>query len=308
MKGTAELSLKDSEIRYRRLFEATQDGILMLDAKTGMIEDVNPYLIKMLGYSREEFVEKKLWEVGAFKDIEASQDAFEALQENEYIRYEDLPLRAKNGQLIQVEFVSNVYLVGDDKVIQCNIRDITERKQAQDALLKSEALLREQSIRDHLTGLFNRRYMEETLERELLRASRKKLLLGIIMLDMDDFKRFNDTCGHAAGDAILREFGNMLLGHVRGEDIACRYGGDEFIIVLPDASRVVTCERAELICEYAKQFHLQFEGHAFEAVTLSLGVAVFPEDGSTSAAILRSADAALYRAKREGLARVAVAN
>jgi len=303
-----EPSLKDSELRYRRLFEAAQDGILILDAETGAITDVNPFLINMLGYSREEFVEKKLWEVGAFKDIEASQDAFEALQKNEYIRYEDLPLKAKDGRLIQVEFVSNVYLVGGEKVIQCNIRDITERKQAQDALLKSEALLREQSVRDHLTGLFNRRYMEETLERELLRASRKQLSLGIIMLDVDDFKRFNDTCGHAAGDAILHELGNLLLEHIRGEDIPSRYGGDEFLIVLPDASRAVTFERAELICEYAEQFHLQFEGQTLEAVTLSLGVAVFPENGSTSAAILKAADDALYRAKREGRGRVVVAN
>jgi len=133
-------NLKESELRYRRLFETAQDGILILDAESGMIEDVNPYLIKMLGYSREEFVEKKLWEVGAFKDIEASQDAFGALQENEYIRYEDLPLKTKDGRLIQVEFVSNVYLVGNEKVIQCNIRDITARKRAEEALLKAGAL------------------------------------------------------------------------------------------------------------------------------------------------------------------------
>jgi len=299
--------IRTSELRYRRLFEAAQDGILILDAQTGAITDVNPFLIKMLGYSRAEFVEKKLWEMGAFKDVEASQEAFEALQKNEYIRYEDLPLKAKNGRLVDVEFVSNVYLVGGEKVIQCNIRDITERKQAQDALLKSQTLLREQSVRDHLTGLFNRRYMKETLERELLRATRKQLLLDIIMLDVDNLKQFNDTWGHAAGDEILRELGSLLLRQVRGEDIACRYGGDEFIIILPDASREVIRERVDLICEYARLFYLQFEGQSLAAVTLSLGVAVYPEDGATSTGILRAVDAALYRAKHDGRSRVVVA-
>jgi len=303
-----KLPLKDSELRYRRLFEAAQDGILILDAEKGLIVDVNPFLIDMLGYSRDEFVEKKLWEVGAFQDIEANQNAFEALQKNEYIRYEDLPLRAKDGRLVQVEFVSNVYLVGKQKVIQCNIRDITERKQAQNALLKSDALLREQSTRDHLTGLFNRRYMEETLERELLRASRKHLPLGIILLDVDDFKRFNDTYGHAAGDVILRELGKILREHVRREDIPSRYGGDEFLIVLPDASREVTRKRAELLRDNVHHFPIQYEGQSLDAVTISLGVAFFPINGSTSAAILRAADDALYRAKREGRGQVVVAD
>jgi diguanylate cyclase (GGDEF)-like protein/PAS domain S-box-containing protein len=314
MKGTSkivepknELSQKDSEIRYRRLFEAAQDGILILDARTGKITDVNPFLINMLGYSREEFIQKKLWEVGAFKDIQASKDAFRALQKNEYIRYQDLPLRAKNGRLIQVEFVSNVYMAGDEKVIQCNIRDITERKQAQDALLESQELLREQSVRDHLTGLFNRRYMEETLERELLRASRKQLSLGIIMLDVDNLKRYNDTYGHAAGDAILRELGELLLKNIRGEDVPSRYGGDEFIIVLPDASREVTQERAELLRQNAHHIPIPFEGQQLDTPTLSIGVAVFPEHGSTSAAVLKAADDALYRAKSEGRDRVVMA-
>ncbi|MDP1544649.1 MAG: PAS domain S-box protein [Anaerolineales bacterium] len=138
-----ELSLRDSEMRYRRLFEAAQDGILILDAKTGMIEDVNPYLIKMLGYSREEFVEKRLWEVSAFRDIQASKEAFEILQDRAYIRYEDLPLITKDGKLIQVEFVSNVYLAGDEKVIQCNIRDNTEHKRIIAALQANEKKYRD---------------------------------------------------------------------------------------------------------------------------------------------------------------------
>lgn len=299
--------IKTSELRYRRLFEAAQDGILILDAATGAITDVNPFLIRMLGYSREELVQRKLWEVGAFRDVKASQEAFAALQEDEYIRYDDLPLRAKDGHLIDVEFVSNVYRVGDEKVIQCNIRDISERKQAQDDLLKSRALLLEQSVRDHLTGLFNRRYMEETLERELLRATRKQLLLGIIMLDVDDLKHFNDTWGHAAGDEALRKLGSLLLSQVRGEDIACRYGGDEFILILPDASSQVTLQRAEQITKLARWAYLQLDGQNLSAVTLSIGVAVFPEHGETSTAILKAADAALYLAKHAGRNRVSMA-
>jgi len=123
-------ALKDSELRYRRLFEAAQDGILILDAQTGAITDANPYLIDLLGYSHAEFLEKKLSEVGAFRDIPASQDKFEALQKNQIVRYDDLPLKTKAGHLIKVEFVSNAYQVEEQKVIQCNIRNITQRKLA----------------------------------------------------------------------------------------------------------------------------------------------------------------------------------
>ena len=134
----AEEALSVSETRYRRLFETAKDGIIILDAGTGMIKDVNPFLIEMLGYSKKQFMEKAIWEIGFFKDIIANRDKFLELQQNEYIRYEDLPLETVDGKMLNVEFVSNVYTVYNQKVIQCNIRDITERKQAERELRRSE--------------------------------------------------------------------------------------------------------------------------------------------------------------------------
>ena len=143
----AEEALRASETRYRRLFEAAHDGILILDAETGQIVDANPFLIDLLGFTREEFLGKKIWEIGLFKDVVANKDNFEELQRKESIRYENLPLETADGQNIAVEFVSNVYMVNDKKVIQCNIRDITERKKLADlikvSLAEKETLLRE---------------------------------------------------------------------------------------------------------------------------------------------------------------------
>jgi PAS domain S-box-containing protein len=148
----AEHSLQVSEARYRRLFETAQDGILILDADTGQITDVNPYLIKMLGYPQEYFVGKKLWEIGSFKDSEASKSTFLELQTQGYVRYEDLPLEASDERRVDVEFVSNVYTVGEKKVIQCNIRNITRRKQAETKVrLLNEEL--EQRMQDRTVQL-----------------------------------------------------------------------------------------------------------------------------------------------------------
>ena len=134
--------LQTSEVRYRRLFETAKDGILLLDADTGRITDANPFLQDMLGYSHNELIGKALWEIGPVKDITASQDAMRHLQEKEYVRYENLPLETKDGQHIQVEFVSNVYLVDGWRVIQCNVRDITARKQAEEGIRTANDELR----------------------------------------------------------------------------------------------------------------------------------------------------------------------
>jgi diguanylate cyclase (GGDEF)-like protein len=174
-------------------------------------------------------------------------------------------------------------------------------------LIEREAQLRELSIRDPLTGLFNRRYLEEVLALEMFRATRKEYPIGIIMADIDHFKRFNDIHGHVAADAVLVQVGNFLRAHVRSSDATCRYGGEEFILILPEASQEVTQMRAEHLREGVRSLHVQFEGQTLEAVTLSLGVAVFPVHGLTYDELLKAADAALYRAKRNGRDRVDVA-
>src|SRR6267378_3468362 len=172
------------------------------------------------------------------------------------------------------------------------------------ANLRLRETLRMQSIRDPLTGLFNRRYMEESLVRELRRAARNQRRLGAIMLDLDKFKVFNDTYGHAAGDTLLRKLGGFLRSRTRGEDIACRYGGEEFVLILPEASIEVTQQRAEQLREEFKLLTVQDRGQTLGALTLSVGVAVFPEHGATVEEILHAVDTALYRAKAEGRDRV----
>lgn len=144
-------NLSASEVRYRRLFEAAKDGILILDAATGEIIDVNPFMESLLGYSHEEFLGRPLWDIGPFKDQRISQGAFRTLQENEYIRYDDLPLESRSGKRVDVEFVSNAYWSGEKKVIECNIRDMTERKQAAEKLRQSETLFR--LISENVTDL-----------------------------------------------------------------------------------------------------------------------------------------------------------
>jgi diguanylate cyclase (GGDEF)-like protein len=167
--------------------------------------------------------------------------------------------------------------------------------------------LRQLSIHDPLTTLFNRRYMEETLELEIRRAERKQQPIGVIMLDIDHFKAFNDGFGHAAGDEMLRAIGALLLGHLRAGDIACRYGGEEMLLILPEASREASARRAEDLREHAKALEVRYLGTALGPVTVSLGVAVYPGDGDTREELLSAADSALYAAKEAGRDRVVCA-
>jgi len=185
---------------------------------------------------------------------------------------------------------------------------VTENVALALANLKLRETLQYQSIRDPLTGLFNRRYMEEFLNQEIHRAQQEQHSLGIIMVDVDRFKEFNDAFGHEAGDRILRELALCLQRQLRGLDIACRYGGDELLLILPETSLTGTWQRAEKLRAEVKNLKVWHRQQFLGAIALSLGVACFPEHGLKSEAVLRAADAALLRAKKEGRDRTIAAS
>jgi diguanylate cyclase (GGDEF)-like protein len=185
---------------------------------------------------------------------------------------------------------------------------VTEHIALAMANLKLRETLRNQSVRDPLTGLFNRRYMEESLERELSRAKRNRRSLGVVMIDIDHFKHFNDTYGHEAGDTLLRELGSFLQSSVREGDIACRYGGEEFLLILPEVSIAAALHRADQMRDEFKKKAIRYSGKSLGNVTLSFGVALFPTHADTVGTLLRVADQALYRAKGAGRDRVETAS
>ncbi len=210
------------------------------------------------------------------------------------------------------EMIGLLYIESEDRATFSEertrfIRIVAEQASLAIANLKLQETLRYQSIRDPLTKLFNRRYMEATLEREISRARRQKQPLSVIMADIDHFKKFNDTYGHEAGDAVLMEFGKLLAQHARSEDVACRLGGEEFILLLPGADMDCARERAELLCRITRQMAVQHNREALGNVTVSLGVACYPEHGELPESLLNLADVMLYQAKRNGRDQVAIA-
>ena len=174
------------------------------------------------------------------------------------------------------------------------------------ANLKLREKLRTQSVRDPLTGMFNRRYMEESVARELLRVTRKNAPMGIMMVDIDHFKKFNDTYGHEAGDTLICAVAKVLQSTVRGEDIVCRYGGEEFTLVMPEACQEITLKRANALCQQIREISIQHRGQPLGRISISVGVAMLPEHGKTAEDLLRAADLALYEAKAAGRDRVVV--
>ena len=174
-------------------------------------------------------------------------------------------------------------------------------------LLTSEAVALTASLHDSLTGLYNRRFLEASLKREEFRARRSRAKVSIVQFDLDSFKKLNDDFGHAAGDEVLRCVSEVLRAATRGEDIVCRYGGEEFTLILPGASLAHAEARAIKISRLIGKLKVSSAGQALPRITLSGGVAVYPEDGDTLQEVLRRADHALLRAKREGRARILIA-
>jgi diguanylate cyclase (GGDEF)-like protein len=174
--------------------------------------------------------------------------------------------------------------------------------------LNLRAKLEAQSIRDGLTGLFNRRFMEVALERELHRATRRAVPLAVLMLDVDHFKLFNDTFGHEAGDEVLREVGECFKNCVRAEDIVCRYGGEEFVIILPEITEKLAAERAEKIRAAVAGLKIHFKNQPLGRLSISVGLAMFPDPAKSVDELLRMADSALYDAKHSGRNKVRIAS
>lgn len=198
-------------------------------------------------------------------------------------------------------FLTSILSILANIISRQDLREIDRQTQL---LIQSESKMRELSIRDHVTNLYNRRYMDETLNREILRAKRQKVPVGIMIMDIDHFKQYNDTMGHATGDSLLKELAKIILSHVRDADIACRFGGGEFVLVMPGASQKTTMIRAETLCKSVRNMRFSCINKLKGEVTVSIGLSSFPKNGSTGKMVLKSADAALFQAKELGRDRV----
>jgi diguanylate cyclase (GGDEF)-like protein len=183
-------------------------------------------------------------------------------------------------------------------------QEIKKRLLAEQELTQANLRLQDQVVHDGLTGLHNRRYLEQSLGREESRARRSSLTFGVMMIDIDNFKRFNDTLGHAAGDAVLRAIGQYMLSAARGEDIVSRYGGEEFVLVMSPAMEGTVRERAEKLRRGVQNLEIEYEGRRVGPITISIGIGIFPDHGENGPEVLRVADTALYEAKRSGRNRV----
>ncbi|MCZ2288273.1 MAG: diguanylate cyclase [Anaerolineales bacterium] len=306
--------LKQVEEKLRIFFHAVEQNpvAVLITDPDGRIEYINPRLTQLTGYSLDEVRGKnpRILQSGE-TPLELYENLWNTIKEGRVWEGEVLD-RKKNGEVYWVyeliapvldkngnvtNFIAMQQDITLSKNTEMELRIVNERLQAKlEEVERLHEQLREESIRDGLTRLFNRRYMEETLEREISRNEREPRSVSVVMMDVDLFKTINDSFGHQGGDAVLQTLGTMLLENTRLSDIACRYGGDEMLVVLPGATREVACARAEEWRAAFSQMTFTFGGKTMRA-TLSLGVASFPDQARSSSELLIAADKALYWAK-----------
>ncbi len=288
-----------------RLFPETSGGVFLMNEGENLVQAAARWGDCL--YSEMDFPVADCWSLrrGQIHVVESGSDQLlcKHVPADFSGSYIGLPMIASGDLtgLLHIEWPGHHEIDHDTRDLVQNISDMISLSLSNTRLRET---LRNQSIRDPLTGVFNRRYLEETLIRELPRAKRKNAPIGVMMLDIDHFKLFNDTHGHEAGDHVLRNLGDLLINKTRKEDIVCRYGGEEFSVIMPEADLQTTYERAELIRVAANELNLVYRQIPLGKVTVSIGVAMFPEHGATGADVIQTADKALYRAKAEGRNRV----
>jgi diguanylate cyclase (GGDEF)-like protein/PAS domain S-box-containing protein len=299
-------ALRESEAKFHGVVNQSLVGIAIVEE--GKFTYTNPKFSEIFGYSADEVLALGPVDTAIESDRPLVAENVRKRLSGEVERVDFLfrGLR-KNGDVIDVEIHGSVMEIGGKPALISLVMDVTERTRAERELRALQERLREQSIHDSLTGLYNRRYLEETLGRELILAERDRHPVSVIMGDLDHFKEVNDRYGHLAGDEVLRVFGALMKRHARGSDIYCRYGGEEFLLVLPRMAEEIAIERAEQLRSAMAAAPVVY-GASPIAVTASFGVAIFPRDGRTGDELIAAADAALYAAKAAGRNRIRVSS
>jgi diguanylate cyclase (GGDEF)-like protein len=301
---------------FSRLLAGTSGSLSMINNSRQLVEAVSSWVAKGSGPAGESAVEdfylpesccglrsgQPRWRRPGVSEIHCTHFSEEAPE-----RYLCMPIVA-HGNTLGVLYVqcATEAIAGLVDQHMDGLRQLVQLTGMAVATLNLRTKLENQSIRDSLTGLFNRHFMQISLERELSRAARRKQMLAVFMLDLDHFKKFNDSYGHAAGDMVLTAVADIFRANVRNEDIACRYGGEEFTIILPDVAPNVAADRAESIRRAVENMRLPLDGEIMGDFSVSIGMALYPSDGEAADLLLRRADMALYRAKRLGRNQVAL--
>ncbi len=297
-RRTAELALRAGEAAFRAMFEQSRAVKLLIDPQTGAIVDANHAATIFYGYPYERLLQMRISDINTLTKEQVHIEMERA--QNEQRSYFLFQHCLASGRVCDVEVYSQPLEIGGRTLLFSIVHDVTRYRTTERVLQATNKLLHEQVIRDPLTTLYNRRYLDETLPHELQRARRHHLPVAVLMFDIDYFKRFNDTYGHDAGDALLRAVGTFLRTHTHGDDIVCRYGGEEFIIVLPGIGEQHIMQRAEELRLGIEQLRVTHAGQPLATVTISIGAALYPDHAHTADGLIKCADTALYAAKAAG--------